>query len=190
MRFDGPKGARLEGREWGTGSVGVVLANPTPGHLCQWAPLISPLQDDGFRVLAFDYAGQEPADAVAAAVRAMKARGASDVALVGASEGAKAALQEGTKLDVVAVAAISPARFAHGIDLVPIVKRLHVPALYVYAGGDFIATDTPLLYRSTGATDKQLVTLAGTDHAFDLLAGDQRDRAVTAVTGFLEREAP
>ena len=190
MTIDGPKGSTLDGREWGSGSVAVVLANPTPGDLCQWGRLIRPLQSAGYRVLAFDYGGQEPASAVAAAVRAIGDRGAATVAVVGALEGAKAALVEGTKIDLAAVVAISPARFAQGLDLVPIVRRLNVPSLYVYAAADFISSDTPLLYRSTASTDKKVVSLEGTDHAFDLLNGDQGEQVVQAVTAFLRKELP
>jgi pimeloyl-ACP methyl ester carboxylesterase len=169
--------------------MAVVLAGPATEDHCGWQPLALALRGAGYRVMTFDYEGVKPTDAVAAAVRTIRTRGATSVALVGASEGAKASLVEATKLhpSVAAVVAISPARFAEGADLAPIVRMLHAPTLYVYAGGDFISTDTPLLFRETASADKKLETLEGTDHAFDLLRGDQASKVTMLVVSFLNR---
>jgi dienelactone hydrolase len=172
----------------GSAAAGVVLAGPTTEDPCGWGPLATALKRAGYRVLTFAYEGVDPTDAVAAAVRTLRKRGASWVALVGASEGAKASLLEATELhpSVAAVVAIAPARFAQGTDLVPVVRRLHAPTLYLYAAGDFISSDTPLLFRSTASAEKKLETLEGIDHAFELLRDEQTGKVTKSVVSFLD----
>jgi alpha/beta superfamily hydrolase len=98
-------GGRIHAQLYGTGARGVVLAHGGQFNKESWNPQARALADAGFRVLALDFRGygdsigpgqQDPISAplhldVLAAVRYLRAAGATSVAVVGASLGGMAA---------------------------------------------------------------------------------------------------
>ena len=141
-------------------------------------------------------------DDVAAAVAELRDRGATRVALVGASMGGAAVLLAGTRVrpPVAAVVSLSgeadPTNLVGGIplDAGAVVKRLTVPTMLVVASNDRYApvAETRTLYRAVKARDKRLEVLSGPAvdgrHGWDLLtdpAGDQSTSVAAKVAAFL-----
>jgi hypothetical protein len=93
--------------------AGVVLSNQSDRNLCGWLPFARVLANLGFQALLYDYgiAGDERDD-LAAAVAALRGLGAERVALLGASQGAKASLvaASGIRPPVAGVASLSAER--------------------------------------------------------------------------------
>ena len=167
VRFSG-----LSGVIYGEGKDGVVLANQSDRTRAAWAPFARYLADNGLRVLTFDYGSGFAEDEVVAAARELRRRGVRHIALLGTSEGAKAAVMAGaeTPPGVVAVVALSAERYAQGRDVLPSARRLRLPALFVTARDDpFSANDTPLLERAAPSAGKRLLVVPGAAHGVALV---------------------
>jgi pimeloyl-ACP methyl ester carboxylesterase len=177
----------------GRGPAGVVLSNQSDRNLCGWLPFARVLAAMGFQALLYDYgiAGDERDD-LAAAVAALRRLGAERVALLGASQGAKASLvaASGIRPPVAGVASLSAERTLHGTDVVPAAARLRVPVLLVTARDDPYgsADAAPDLYRAAArAPSRQLLVVDGDAHGEDLLSGPTGRRVRSAVLAFLRR---
>ena len=154
----------------GSGPRGVVLSNQSDEDLCSWAPFARMLARDGFRVALYDYGNADPVAAVAAAAARLRILGATRVALVGASEGAKASILAASHARARAVVSLSAERYLGGIDVLPAARRLAVPVIYLYAKDDpYSQSATPELFRATKERAKTLVALAGSAHGTALL---------------------
>jgi dienelactone hydrolase len=155
----------------GSGPRAVVFSNESDEDLCAWMPFAKRLVRDGFRVALYDYSGTGPLQDTVAVVAELRKLGASRVALVGASEGAKASIVAATKGGVAAVVSLSAERFLDGYgDIGSAARRLRAPVLYLYAKDDPLAeVNTPQLYRLTRERDRRLVGLPGMDHGTALL---------------------
>lgn len=199
LRFPAADGVQLDGVLVGSGPAGVVLLHAYPADLCGFWPYAVYLSQRGLQALAIDLrcfglsACPQAADAksrvvddVAGAVAALRAHGATRVALVGASMGATTALLAGAALrpPVAAVVSLSTGRFdlatllggSTPLDTYRAARRLRVPVLFAVARGDpnVPVAQVQALYRMAPARDKQLVILGGASrgrHGWDLVGG-------------------
>jgi dienelactone hydrolase len=193
LRFASSDGVQLSAAMVGGGTAGVVLVHQYPADLCGFWPYAVYLAHKGLRVLALDVrcygrsscpqgdARARVADDVAAAAAQLRRRGATRVALVGASMGATAVLVAGTVVrpPVAAVVSLSGERdlttlLGLALNAGAAVPRLVSPTLYVIAVDDPDApvAATRAMYRATGAADKGLIVLGGANtgrHGWDLL---------------------
>jgi dienelactone hydrolase len=155
----------------GSGTRGVVFSNQSDNDLCAWVPLAKRLVRSGFRVALYDYSGAGAYPDTLAVAAALRHRGASRVALVGASEGAKSSIAAAARAHAAAVVSISPERDLDGFgDVLPAARRLTAPVLYLYAKGDPLADlNAPQLYAATREKNKQVASFPGYDHGTALL---------------------
>ncbi len=185
----------LEGATLGAGRDGVVLANQSDRDLCSWLPLARALTHAGFRVLLFDYSAAEPQADVGAAARELRRRGANSVALMGASKGARAVLVAASLRAANIAAVVSLSAESTGRTgpprIVPFVRRLRVPVLFVAARHDpwtADGTDTHELYEAARMAERRLVELPGDAHGVDLLAGTSGKHVTGVIVAFLRRQ--
>jgi dienelactone hydrolase len=194
VHFRAADGTRLDGALLGSGRTGVVLLHESPNDLCGFWPYAVYLAGKGLRVFDIDMRcfGESACPAAAkgtviddavAAVAELKRRGASKVALVGASAGAGVALAAGARLGggVAAVVSLSGERNLTQVmraggpaDLTGDVKRLTSPTLFEVATGDPTTSvdETRQLFAATAARDKHLDVLSGPydhQHGWNLL---------------------
>jgi hypothetical protein len=157
----------------GGGQRGVVLANESDEDLCAWLPFARRLAADGFRVALFDYAA-DPVDDIAAVSRTLRRIGVRSVALIGASEGAKASIiaASGRTPHPALVVSLSAEAELRGQAVADNAKRLSSPALFVTAADDpYGATEaTRGFYRSAPTSVKKLVVVPGSAHGTALVA--------------------
>ncbi|GAA1026329.1 hypothetical protein GCM10009557_03640 [Virgisporangium ochraceum] len=172
----------LSGVEFGTGATGVVLAPPVGEILCDWVVYATQLARLGYRVLAFDFAGTGAsatphsggvsADAdVTAAVQFLRDSGVQAVALLGAADGASAAVVVAARLTppAAAVVGLSTASMLATVDLRSVVPTLQVPVMYVTGEQYRIAQ---VLYDATrSTTTRQIVVSRGDVAGFGILYG-------------------
>ena len=174
MRFTNQAGASLAGVLLGSSATGVLLAHQSDGDVCQWLPFANDLADAGYRVLAFDFAGDGASDPagnstldgdVVAATGFLREHGATAVVLVGASMG-------GTAVDAQHAAA-----------------ALTVPVLYAAGDGDEnFAAQARSLYDATPTTvDRTLVVVHSSEHGVDFVNdhGDTSRQVRQAMLDFL-----
>lgn len=186
-----PGGGTLTVEIFGTGSEAVILSNESDENLCSWLPLARRLTTVGYRAVLWDYGGNGPQAELASVARWARKHGMAHLALIGASEGAKASLIAAARLGravrgVVSLSAESV--LAPGILVVRSVARLHCPLLLVTAAGDPFgsAQATPEFMTAAPGPDKRLLTVPGKAHGTALLSGPAAATVLPAVLSFLQ----
>ena len=184
MWFAASDGVRLYGIEAGTGRTAVVLAHEGGADLCGWLPYARTLQDAGLRVFAFDFRGyglsDRPSSAdlalgrdLAGAVTRVRADGATEVFLMGASMGGAAVVQNSAGIDVAGRISLSGTRLwsGYGVNDPAGVRRLSAPFLYVGTRDDWRAPRPEVLsvVAMIGSADKKIALYPGSDHGWDLV---------------------
>ncbi len=194
----------LAGVLLGTGTTGVVLAHQNGGSVCQWLVTADELVGKGYLVLAFDFAGfggsplgtsaGRAAD-VAEAAKAIRAQGATTVALAGGSMGGTAVLAAAAAITppVQAVISLSAPTLFGGADALAAAPKLTMPVLYLAAQGESVYTDNAktLHAASKASSDAQLLIAKGGEHGVSVvMTGVGTDEAISAFYGFLAKHAP
>ncbi len=187
LRFKASDGATLLGLTLGPRSSrrGVVFAHEGAGGLCNWMPYGRRLARLGYRVLAFDLRGfvssprtrvrqgRHDLDVVGA-VRELRRRGVTRVAVVGGSLGAMAAVAAAPRITpaVDGIIVASPGLAVRDLDAGAAAPSVRVPALFIAStdDGDF-PTSTRTIYERTASTDKRLVLVPGMRHGYELVLG-------------------
>jgi alpha-beta hydrolase superfamily lysophospholipase len=184
MWFAASDGVRLYGIEAGTGRTAVILAHEGGADLCGWLPYARTLQDAGLRVFAFDFRGYglsaTPSSAdlalgrdLAGAISRVRADGATEVFLMGASMGGAAVVQNSAGIDVAGRVSLSGTRLwsGYGVNDPAGARRVSAPFLYVGTRDDWRAPRTQALsvFGMIGSADKKIVLYPGSDHGWDLV---------------------
>jgi len=187
---------RLTGAVIGGGTVGIVLANTSDGHMCDWVLNDSALMTDfakkGYRVFLFEYRGRtEAAQArdTAAAAAELRTLGSRTIVLGGASIGGVTTLEAATTLQPAPAAIFG---FSSSTDnpaaATAAVRRLRLPLLFVAGERDPYASSTKALYSSAASKDKQLILVPGMTHGFFDLDPSAR-KIDAAVIAFIAKHA-
>lgn len=172
----------------GRSRAGVVLSNQSDESLCAWLPFAHVLRSAGYTVLLYDYSFGTYRNEVRAAVRKLKQRGTHRVALIGASQGAKVAIQAaGSGVHVAGVVSLSAERYLGAADMKRPASRLHKPVIFFASKDDPLgaASAARLFYRVCPSTRKQLVILDGDLHGIDLLTGPDGQSVTNQILAFL-----
>jgi pimeloyl-ACP methyl ester carboxylesterase len=204
-------GVRLAGRLFGPedATAGVVLAHMLPADQSSWFPFADRLGDQGYLVLTFDFRGYCPGgDAgcsagtkdpdrapidLAAAVRALRERGADAIALVGASMGGTAALVVAAEDPdgIAAVVTLSAPEQLGGLVAGPdVLARVEAATLFLAGTEDATAAASAQAFFEHAGAPKQVELLTTADHGTELLDGNQGERSRDLVLGWLARYLP
>jgi dienelactone hydrolase len=171
VSFRVPGGGPVRALVLGDGNAGVVLSNESGNSLCDWVSFAEDLEDDGFRVLLYDYRFGRADAHIAPAVAELRREGAKHVAIIGASLGGGATIVAGSRpgTDVDTLVSLSGETFIHGVNAA--VPRLRRPVLFVAAERDQYGagTDARTMYRDTPASDKKLLVIPGSKHGIAML---------------------
>jgi pimeloyl-ACP methyl ester carboxylesterase len=205
VRFASGNGATLTGVVLGEGPRGVVFAHQSPGTLCDWMPYGRVLVAAGYQILSLDLNGNggstpsrgTPTNAefdldVAAAVGVLRGRGVDKIVLMGASLGGAVVVKAAAVIDppVAGVISLSAAANASGSNAVEAARHLAVPALFLAAEGEPVATDTAKKLHAAAPKSAELKIYPGTSHGTALLNPEVEPRVAeirALVAGFIER---
>jgi pimeloyl-ACP methyl ester carboxylesterase len=172
-------GAELTAAHVGDGEVGVVLGHQFRSDMCSWVPFAKQLAERNMSALAINFVSTSIDDDMAAGARELQHRGAERIMLVGASMGGTAALVAAGEIDVAGVAALSAPQEFSGLDALPAVRGLEIPALFLVGRLDeSFARDARRLFRATSSPDKALVVTTGSEHGTDLLQDPKAEHAL------------
>ena len=156
-----------------SGTVGIVIVHQSEQNLCEsmsWAVLFSRA---GYLALAPTVDEDEQVDEVEMSVAYLRAHGAKQVVLLGASMGGTAVLQTAAELTppVQAVVSVSGPSSYDPMDALQTAPKLAVPVFYSAGAGDTeFATDETALYNATTEKDKTLdIVPKDSAHGFALL---------------------
>ena len=192
VTFSAADGVELSGFAFGAGQTAVVMAHGQGGAKEEWTDVAVALAEDGVVAFPFDlrgYAGQagardtKAATDVAAAVQAMRDRGATKVFVVGASTGGTAALAVAAREELAGVVSVSgPATFK-GANAAKAAKDIDEPTLFAVAADDKpFAEAARALAKATGG---RVETFAGAAHGSALLA-EHGDQLTQLIVGFVQ----
>jgi pimeloyl-ACP methyl ester carboxylesterase len=210
VRFSTTDGVELEGRLFGHGPVGVVLAHGNePSAQATWYPFVRVLLKHGYEVLTFDFRGFCPGGTegcsegtvdgqgfpldVEAAVRYVRTQRVKEVFLIGASLGGHAAVDAASRpgLDLAGLIVLSTSQFVapggSGNFLSrSLLGRIQVPKLFIAGRTDPILNgrDAELMYRAS-EEPKRFRELPTSLHGASLLDPGAAPQAITAVLSFL-----
>lgn len=191
-------GSTLTAVVYGSGTEAVVLLHQTgAGGLCGWVPYARWLAEHGVLALAVDDCvhgasrctpalTEDTRSQVAAAVDAARERGASRVAVVGASMGGARALGVGQAAGADAVVDLSgPDRWQGVPDAVEAARATTVPLLVVSSDGD-TGVEADVLddaVAESPARVKDRWRLPGDRHGWDVVTDGIGDAAVVSREG-------
>jgi pimeloyl-ACP methyl ester carboxylesterase len=190
FRFRTRDGVTLDGAMVGSGQLGAVLIHEYPADLCGWWPYADYLAHHGVRALIVDLRcfgdsecpgpyGDGIAD-VAAAMRALRQRGARRVWLIGASMGGVISVTAGARLHPAGIVDLSGETSLAGLapvkaNALAAAPRLRVPALFVVAKQDQYVTPGEMraIARHAPSPRKRVIVLpASYGHGWDMLLGN------------------
>ena len=203
VSFATSDGIGLEGRLFGQGQTGVVLAHMFPTDQSSWWTFAQELTEEGYMALTFDFRGfgksrgEQDIDLldrdVEAGVDFLASRGAQTVFLIGASMGGTASLKLAARQLVPGVVSLSaPITFK---ELTIADDMIRVPVLLMVSEGDRGAKksmDDMIEGAVVGGAEltEQVLYLGRNDHGTDILIGPNGDDAQQAIFAFLREHGP
>lgn len=185
------------------GTKGMALLHMLGKDRSTWTVFALRAQTLGYHVIAIDLRGHGENDGswndfsdddfnaavndVEAAVAALKERGASEIALAGASIGANLALRYAAENDVMAVVLLSPGLEYHGVRTDDAIAAATEPLFIAVAEGDSYAAESShaLQEKGSGVT---LAAKAGKKHGTDMFSSDPA--LETEIFDWLEEQFP
>jgi len=200
VSFPTEDGGRVYADVYGAGDRAVVLAHGGRFTKESWATQAPALAAAGFRVVAIDFRGRGQSRGgprlaagdnglrfdVLAAVRYLRANGATRVAVVGASMGGGASAEAAVEAkpgEIDRLILLAGVTIAHP-------EQIAVPTLFIVSRDDTLANGTPRLVgireeyeKATGP--KELVVLDGSAHAQFIFDTDQGERLMHEILRFL-----
>ncbi len=209
VAFESTDGVALEGRLFGEGSTGVVLAHMRPADQRSWFRFAQRLADQGYLVLTFDFRGTCPGGEagcssgeleisqiwqdVVGAIDVIRSRGATSVALVGASMGGTASLvaaaQDGGDVDAV-VTLSAPVSIDGLVADGTLLQQVGANKLFVAGVGDAAAASAAQELYATSPPPKRVEIVPADDHGTDLLTGPQGEVVRRTIETYLAQFAP
>ena len=209
VSFETSDGVTLDGRLFGDGTTGVVLAHMRPADQRSWYAFARRLADQGYLALTFDFRGYCPGGDggcssgeleiselwrdVAAATDLVRSEGATSVALIGASMGGTASLvaaaQEGSEAE--AVVTLSAPVSIEGLAADPtLLQQVGANKLFIAGVGDAAAADDAEELYATSPPPKRVEIVPADDHGTDLLTGPRGEEVRRTIETYLAQFAP
>jgi pimeloyl-ACP methyl ester carboxylesterase len=189
----------LDGRVFGSGPAGVILAPMRPADQTAWFAFATRLADSGrFTVLTFDFRGfgsstgekafdRVDTDLLSAYTYMRDTLHITKVFLVGASMGGTASLVVGARVPVAGVVSISsPAQFEN-MDALATVPRIAVPKLFITSKDDVPAQRSLDQLVAAAGDPKDQHVYDGDAHGTDLLDGPYAPELEQLLLDFLTR---
>lgn len=196
VTFVSTDGVQLNGRLFGQGGRGVVLAHMLPADQESWGEFAGELAGRGYLALTFDFRGYGDSEGdkefdlidrdVEGALDFLEKRGADDLFLIGASMGGTASLKVAARRSLSGVVSISSPVVFEGLNIMQDVLRIQEPVLFIASGLDGPAHESLLLLAGLKQTSSQTLVLPGAAHGTDILNGASGQIARDAIMDFLE----
>jgi len=191
----------LDGRIFGDGEVGIILAHMRPADQSSWWDFATQLAATGdYTVLTFDFrgygesTGEKQFDRIDTDLEAAYAYMRSDldideIFVVGASMGGTAALVAGPRLDTAGIVSISsPSQFPD-IDAEQTVGDITEPKLFITSQDDVPAYRSHEIFWERSQPPKERHIFPGDAHGTDILATEHGPELERRIIGFIERHS-
>lgn len=192
----------LDGRVFGDGPTGVILAHMRPADQTSWFPLATELAATGdYTVLTFNFRGYEPStgekefnrvdtDLQAALDYMRDELGKRDVLFVGASMGGTAALIVAARDDIGAVVSLSSLAFFQEMDALGTITDVDAAMLFIASEDDIPAMRSLEQFMLQANQPKTQIVHPGKAHGTDLFAEPFADELRSEIVEFLAEHTP
>lgn len=176
VRFRTEDSEDLWGSIFGDGEIAVILSHMRGRNQTSWFPFARLASTSGYKVMTFDFRGYGKSTGtrdtrmdrdLEAAVAYVRAKGAKQVILIGASMGGTAAIEIASEIDVQGVAALSPPTSFGRINALGAVSSMLIPLLLIVAENDPPFTSSAREIE-TAAAATQFLELPGQEHGTNL----------------------
>ena len=194
IRFRTEDSEDLWGSIFGSGEIGVILTHMRGRDQSSWFPFARIASESGYKVLTFDFRGYGKSTGtkdmrmdrdLEAAVAYMRAKGAKQVVLIGASMGGTAVIELASELQVQGVAALSPPAEFGRINALTAVESMVIPLLLIVAENDSqYYSDARKIEYAAAAT--QFLLIEGQQHGTNMIA-EHRNEIFANLLAFLDR---
>jgi len=188
----------LDGRVFGDGNVGVILAHMRPVDQTSWFSFATQLAASGdYTVLTFNFRGYEASGGekefdrvdtdLAAAYRFMREElNIERVILVGARMGGTAALLVAQREPVAAVVSISSPATYQQLDTLEDIDRVTAPKLFISSEDDLNAARSQEQFWALAVEPKEQELYPGSAHGTDLFASPAGDAFEQRLLQFIQ----
>jgi alpha/beta superfamily hydrolase len=199
--FTTEDGVTLSGKTYGQGTTAIVLSSMDGDTGADWDQLVEPLANRGYLVMTYNYRGLDPSQGayirgqldrdLRAAVGVVRARGATSVALMGASLGGLVTLKGAATEQPKAVVILSAPASYQGLSLsASELNAITAPKFFAVSRQDSFYGAMQGLYDEAPAP-KLLQVYPGRNHGVDLfLSSDTKDDFLSRLFAFLQSNAP
>ena len=159
-----------------------------------WFPFARFIAESGYKVFTFDFRGYGKSTGIKdtrmdrdleAAIAYMRAKGAQQVVLIGASMGGTAVIELASESQVQGVAALSPQAEFGRINALTAVESMVIPLLLIVSENDYqYYSDARKIESAAAAT--QFVVVQGQQHGTNMIA-EHRNEIFANLLAFLDR---
>ena len=194
IRFRTEDSEDLWGSVFGVGEIAVILTHMRGRDQTSWFPFARFVAESGYKVLTFDFRGYGKSTGtkdtrmdrdLEAAIAYMRAKGAKQVVLIGASMGGTAVIELASESQVQGVAALSPPAEFGRINALTAVESMVIPLLLIVAENDFqYYSDARKIESAAAAT--QFLLVEGQQHGTNMIA-EHRNEIFANLLAFLDR---
>lgn len=188
-------GFLLEGRLFGSGTIGVVMAHAFPADQSSWYEFAHELSREGYLVLTFNFRGYGESEGtreisvldrdVVAATQYLTDQGAEKVVLIGASMGGTASLVAASKIEVSGVATVSAPTGFMGLDAIQALIDVFEPRMYVAATDDPSNAEQAAEALLRADPTARLKLVGGSAHGTDMLKGRRGEEVRKSIEDFI-----
>jgi len=169
-------GVTLEGRRFGSGETGVVLAHMRPATMDSWFAFAEVLADAGYSALAFNFRGYGDSEGggfavdidTVAAIDFLESTGVTDVVVIGASMGGTGAVAAAAERSSNGAITLSAPDGFEGTDAVAAAATFVAPLLLMAAEDDQPYPEDAAAIAGAAAGGAQVAILPGGAHGTDL----------------------
>ncbi|MBI4336963.1 MAG: alpha/beta fold hydrolase [Chloroflexi bacterium] len=190
----------LQGRLFGQGATGVVLAHMFPADQDSWMSFAGLLAMKGYRVLTFNFRGYPPSQGqkeidridrdVEAATRYLESQGVQKVWLVGASMGGTASIKAAARHPVAGVITLSAPEEFGGLQALEDAARVQAPKLFIASEVDTAAHRSAADLFERATAPRLLKVYRGDRHGTDLLSGEDGADVASTIVEFIQTFTP
>ena len=194
IRFRTEDSEDLWGSVFGVGEIAVILTHMRGRDQTSWFPFARFIGESGYKVLTFDFRGYGKSSGVKdtrmdrdleAAIAYMRAKGAKQVILIGASMGGTAVIELASESQVQGVAALSPPAEFGRINALIAVESMVIPLLLIVAEKDSqYYADARKIESAAAAT--QFLVVEGQEHGTNMLVY-HRNEIFANLLAFVDR---
>jgi len=194
VRFRTEDSEDLWGSVFGSGEIAVILTHMRGRDQTSWFPFARFIAESGYKVFTFDFRGYGKSTGIKdtrmdrdleAAIAYMRAKGAQQVVLIGASMGGTAVIELASESQVQGVAALSPPAEFGRINALTAVESMVIPLLLIVSENDYqYYSDARKIESAAAAT--QFLVVEGQQHGTNMIA-EHRNEIFANLLAFLDR---